>query len=115
MSKIRIKVNLNTEEKVFEGIKSKNSLIYKDSDILVKIKFSNNVILIRENSNFKIDLVFDKNKITTSKYYLKDYRKFIDLKVQTQNLEYDDNYLHIVYKIIDTNENIDFKLEFEEI
>lgn len=115
MSKIRIKVNLNTEEKVFEGIKSKNSLIYKDSDILVKIKFFDNVILTRENSNFKIDLVFDKNKITTSKYYLKDYRKFIDLKVQTQNLEYDDNYLHIVYKIIDTNENIDFKLEFEEI
>lgn len=113
MSRIKIKIALNNSKFIFNGIKTQNSIIYKDNDTNVKIIIDNNINLIRENKDFKIELLFQKNKKTNCKCFLKNYNKYLNLLIETKILEYDEKSLHILYKIND--DNINFKLEFEEI
>ena len=107
---------LDKEESLIEGIKNKNSIIYKDSDVSIKIIIDDSVRLIRENNEFKMEMLFDKNKQTTCKYLLKEYNKCLDLLLETKMINYDDNHIDILYRIIDSSDDyINFKLEFEEI
>ena len=114
MSKIKIKIILNKEIFDFDGIKSKNTIKYKDKDILVKIDISNNIGLIRENDNYKLELIFNSDNQSSGSYYLKKYNKKINIVVNTNQLNIGDNYFFINYTIED-NEQFDFKLEYEVI
>ena len=113
MSKIKIKIILNEERFTYDGIKSKNTIKYKDKDMLVKIEISNNITMIRENDDYKLELIFNNNESRGS-YYLKKYHKMIDIVVNTNQLEIGENYIFINYKIED-NEQFEFKLEYEAI
>ena len=116
MSKIKIKTTINDEYFYCEGIKNKNNIIYKDNNVSVKIIFSDIIKIIRENSEYKIELNFNKNKKTKINYLLKEYNKSLELNLVTKNININNNYIEILYEIIDNNEgNINFKLEFEEI
>lgn len=115
MSKVRIKTTINEKESLFKGIKKQNCLIYKDNDILVTINIDKIVILQRENSQFKLELTFDKNKKTKVIYLLKAYNKYLELQVETKELIIGLNNIDIIYHIVDSEEDVNFKLEFEEI
>jgi len=116
MPKIKIKSTINDLIFYYEGIKNKNNIVYKDNDILVKIIFSDIIKLVRENSEYKIELYFDKYKKTKANFLLKKYNINLELNVITKNLNITDKYIEIFYEIIDNNEgNKYFKLEFEEI
>lgn len=113
MSKIKIKIILNEESFTYDGIKSKNTIKYKDKDMLVKIEISNNITMIRENDDYKLELIFN-NSESSGSYYLKKYHKMINIVVNTNQLEIGENYIFINYKIED-NEQFEFKLEYEAI
>lgn len=116
MSKIKIKTTINDEYFYCEGIKNKNNIIYKDNNVSVKIIFSDIIKIIRENSEYKIELNFNKNEKTKINYLLKEYNKSLELNLVTKNININNNYIEILYEIIDSDEgNINFKLEFEEI
>lgn len=116
MSKIKIKATINDEYFYCEGIKNKNNIIYKDNNVSVKIIFSDIIKIIRENSEYKIELNFNKNEKTKVNYLLKEYNKSLELNLVTKNININNNYIEILYEIVDNNEgNINFKLEFEEI
>lgn len=116
MSKIKIKTTINEEYFYCEGIKNKNNIIYKDNIVSVKIIFSDIIKIIRENSEYKIELNFNKNEKTKVNYLLKEYNKSLELNLVTKNININNNYIEILYEIVDNNEgNINFKLEFEEI
>lgn len=116
MSKIKIKTTINDEYFYCEGIKNKNNIIYKDNNVSVKIIFSDIIKIIRENSEYKIELNFNKNEKTKVNYLLQEYNKSLELNLVTKNININNNYIEILYEIVDNNEgNINFKLEFEEI
>lgn len=115
MSKIRIKATINNEKFLFKGIKKQNKLIYKDNDILVTIDIANVVTLRRENFDFKLNLIFDKNKNTNGIYLLKSANSYLDLLIETKKLIVLEDFIEIIYNINNNKENIEFKLEFEEI
>lgn len=116
MSKIKIKTTINDENFYCEGIKTKNNIIYKDNNVSVKIIFSDIIKIIRENNEYRIELNFNKNEKTRVNYLLKEYNKSLELNLVTKNININNNYIEILYEIIDNNEgNINFKLEFEEI
>ena len=114
MSKIKISRILNKEKFTFNGIKSKNIIKYKDKDMLVKIDISNNISLIRENEEYKLELIFNSENESSGSYYLKKYNKKINISVNVNQLEIKENYFFINYNVED-NEQFDFKLEYEAI
>lgn len=115
MSKIKIKTTIDEENFCFEGIKNKNSIIYKDSDVAVKIMITDIIRLTRENNDFKIELIFNEKEETKINYLLKQYNQTMELKLKTEKLNIDNNYIEILYDIVDTGDKKSFKLEFEEI
>ncbi len=115
MSKVRIKTTINEKKSIFIGIKKQNRIIYNDIDILVAIDIADIVTLRRENSEFKLNLIFDKNKNTKGIYLLKKSNKYLELQVKTEELIIESNNIKIIYHIVDGAETIEFKLEFEEI
>ncbi len=116
MAKIKIVSIINEQKNFYNGIKNKNSIIYKENDILVHINYDDDISITRENKDYKITLNFNKNEKTKIKYTLKEYNKYLELELITKNIKVTNNSIDISYKIIDNNEqNINFRLEFEEI
>ena len=115
MSKIKIKATINDEKFLFKGIKKQNKIIYKDNDILVTIDITNIIILTRENFDFKLNLIFDKNKNTIGTYLLKTSNNYLELQIKTEKIVVEQNSIEIIYNINNNEESINFKLEFEEI
>lgn len=115
MSKIRIKLILNKDIFLFEGIKSRNLITYKDQDILVKFDVSDTIKMIRENDDYKLELIFINNCESIGSYFLKQYNKKMDITINTINLFIGDNYFEISYNIVESDQAFNLKLEFEEI
>ncbi len=116
MSKIKIKTTINGKIVEFKGIKKQNSIIYKDSDILVSIIIDNILKIKRENDEFKLELNFIKNKQTKVYYVLKKYNQNLEFLLETKKLDIGKNYIEVLYHIVDSNDDdISFMLEFEEI
>ena len=110
MSKVKLIIKLNEQESIIEGIKNKDSIIYKENDILVKIKYNNNLYITRENDEYKLELNFENNECL---YLLKKYNKNMNLEIKTKRINIDNNKIEIEYSIYE--ENIKFEIEFEEI
>ena len=104
----------NNEIKLIEtkGVKKNNELSYYHNKINHKLIIDNDKILLtRENEEFKNILEFSKNKTIQSEYILKEnnYKVFINIK--TLRLEKTTNTITIKYKIIDSNEIYEYKIE----
>lgn len=110
MSRIKLIIKLNEQESIIEGIKNKNTIIYKENDILVKIKYDNNLYIIRENDEYKLELNFKTNECL---YLLKKYHKNMKFEINTKKLEIYNNKIEIEYSVFE--DNIKFEIEFEEI
>ena len=71
-------------------------------------------MLIREGSDFVNTFIFNMNNSTTN-YLLKENNYSLDLDVVTLDMVIDDNFLIIKYKIIETENEYEFKAEMSEI
>ena len=120
MNKKKIHIKLITN-----GVVDEYNLLGTVEDNVIKYKESNKLqsslsfdikkcILIKDNIDYKIELKFKKNKMTTSKIYLKKDDKNLDLDVETIDLDISDNNIYVKYKILASSEIVEYSLKIGE-
>ena len=120
--KIAIKGHLNSindnQKSVIDVIamKKENKIQYILDNVTHKIELKENkIILIRENNEFRSTLEFIKGKKNKSYYLLKEKNFCVDINIETIELEYKDNFIKIVYEVLDSNEKYEYMLEMRNI
>lgn len=108
MGKINLKAKLISDEEdmIIEvpGIKNNNKIVYKENNITVTILFLNNRIEMNRTCNeYKINLIFEKNKKTISTYQVFEIPKTFDLETNTNNLKITDNEIELNYNLEGNN------------
>lgn len=104
MGKINLKASLVSidENLIIEttAIKTNNKIVYKENNITVTILIYNNKIEMNRTCNeYKINLVFEKNKNTISKYNVFGMPKEFLLETKTKKLEITDTKILIDYNL----------------
>lgn len=103
MSKIRIKVMIQTTEKkesyetialYHEGI-----LKYKEPDHTTVTFHEKEKQLIRENNELKMLYTFEKGKSTEGIIHLKEFQKELGIQVYTQEIKAEKDILEITFQI----------------
>lgn len=110
MGKINLKLKLTSlDEKLnlnLVGLKNKNKITYKENNVNVTILiFDNKIEMNRTCNEYKINLVFEKNKMTISTYQVFGMPKVFDLETNTNKLIIKDNSIEVNYNL----EGNDFK------
>ena len=118
MGKISLKASLISEEENLNiettGIKTKNKIVYKENNITVTILIFNNKIEMNRTCNeYKINLIFEKNKDTMSKYNVFGMPKEFMLETKTNKLKITDKLIKIDYNL--EGNNFSYELVWEEI
>lgn len=98
-----------------KAILAKNKLNYIKDDIKYTILYKEKeIILIRENKEFKNILTFSKNRSILSEYIIKDNNLSIYIEVKTLELIKNDKELYIKYEIVDSNIIYEYKITLED-
>lgn len=97
------------------GEKNDNIITYKDDNVLVSLVIDKQVKLIRENDDYKAELVFDNNKSTVGTYLLKDTNTVLPIKIDTKKMIINDNYMEIIYKLNTQDNQVKFEVSYEVI
>ena len=110
MSKINIDYELiNDKEKVLSGsvvgIKKDNFINYKINDDVYSITImEDEVRLIKKDKEKKFELLFSKNKKTEGKLTILNNNLYMNLQINTLNLEINEYNIKINYKLYIENE-----------
>ena len=107
--------NKNEYNLLGEYDKDANTISYYESNT-IRSKYVldlNNKILIKDNIDYKITLIFDENRITANEIFLKKENKTLTISIKTLKMNIDSNLIYIKYKIVESNEVIEYKLEIE--
>ena len=118
MGKINLKAKLiSDEENLFietSGIKTRNKIVYKENDITVTILvFDNKIEMNRTCNEYKINLIFEKNRKTISNYQVFGGSKTFDLETYNKKLNIINNKIEIEY-ILEEN-SFKYILEMEDL
>lgn len=100
-----------------KGIKNKNKVTYVDNDVRFNIKINDdNVMLIRDGTDFINTFIFDKNKKNSiSNYLIKENNCDVDIDIDVIDLKIDDDIIYIKYLISETNCIYEYKLEMRDV
>lgn len=107
---IRIKNNETTEELETIAIIHDNILKYKDNDTTMIMNY-NELKLIRENNEIRINYPFSLKKKTIGTIELKDLNQTIEVNIKTNKIKINNNDIEINYTI----DNQNFIYQVEEI
>lgn len=104
MGKINLKASLISEDENLNietsGIKTKNKIVYKENNITVTILILNNKIEMNRTCNeYKINLIFEKNKKTMSTYNVFGAPKVFELETLTKTLKIEENEIQLEYEL----------------
>ena len=115
MGKINLSASLISEDEKLKietsGIKTDKKIVYKENNITVTILISNNRIEMNRTCNeYKINLLFEKNKKTMSTYNVFGALKVFELETFTRVLEIEENEIKIEYEIEGNNFSYTMKL-----
>lgn len=115
MGKINLKASLISSDENLNiettGIKIKNKLVYKENDITVTLLILNNKIEMNRSCNeYKINLIFERNKKTISTYNVFGASKVFELETFTNVLEIKENEIKIEYELEGNNFSYTLKL-----
>ena len=118
MGKINLKAKLISEDHNLNietsGIKTNNKIIYKENNITVTILiFNNKIEMNRTCDEYKINLVFEKDKKTISNYQVFSLSKILDLETKTKKLIISDNLIELDYEL--EGNNFSYVLEMEDL
>ena len=118
MGKINLKASLISDEENLNtetiGIKTGNKIVYKENNITVTILiFDNKIEMNRTCNEYKINLIFEKEKTTTSKYNVFGMPKEFLLETKTNKLEIKENDIKIDYNL--EGNDFSYHLEVEDI
>ena len=117
MAKINLKASIISEDENItintSGIRNKNKIIYKENNITVTLLILDNRIeMNRSCDEYKIDLIFDKNKDTISEYSLSLLKKF-ELETITKNIVISKDLIKIDYYL--EGNKFKYILEMEDL
>lgn len=70
--------------------------------------------LTKDNIDYKITLRFDKKKITSNEIYIKKEDKILNIELETIEYKLTKSKIELKYKIIDSNEKIEYIIEIGE-
>ena len=117
MPKKQVKITLNNSTEKIENCVSaiviNNTIKYNDNGVVTILRINNdNVVMIRENNEYKIELLFDSKDNSEGTYFLKSHNVSYNLDIITKLLEYSDNEIKIEYVL--NNDTRFFKLKIEE-
>lgn len=106
----------NTAENISSNaIITKDKITYLNNDIKHTIHIKNNeLILIRENNEFKNILTFSLNRSILSEYIVKKEELYLEINIKTLELIITSSYIYIKYLILDSNTTYEYKLFLEE-
>ena len=122
MSKINIKGELNnlTEQEKFSidtmGILLDNKIKYIDNSVTVILEMKDDEIFLERSTNeYHISMDFSKDNITNGIYEIKTLGNF-DLRVETKEIDIENNKIFIKYSmyINDVKQDFEYKIEYEE-
>ena len=118
MGKINLKARLVSDEEnlniITTGIKTNNKIVYKENNVIVTILILNNKIEMNRTCNeYKINLIFEKDKKTISKYNVFGMPKEFLLETKTKKLEILDNQIKIDYNL--EGNDFSYHLEVEDL
>ena len=106
----------NTKELIdTKGIKNKDKITYIIENTKYKIELKDKeLVLTRENNEFIHKMIFKENKTTETKYYIKELKTDLSLKILTTKLEIELNKILINYEIIDNDNKYIYVIEMSE-
>lgn len=100
---IDIKLNNNDEIFIKQNIESKyknNELLFKYDNESIKININkDNIIMQKENNESLLTFNFIESKKTDCKYFIKELNFYIDTKVLTNKLLFEENKIYIEYEL----------------
>lgn len=89
---------------------------YKVDNIMHKLNISKeDIILVRENNEFKNTLIFSLNKQTVSNYLLKENNLLIDINIKTKKIEKDNDKITIIYEVMESSETYEYQIEMRNM
>lgn len=113
MSKVNIKTTLriNNEQEIKElkGIIQDNILKFRNDPFKTTFNYNTNT-LINENEETRLEINFDLKK-TTSKFLLKELNQEVEINIKTKKIIKENYNIDIEYKVLDTNEEFNYKIE----
>ena len=117
MGKINLKASLiSVDENLLvetTGITTGNKIVYKENNITVTILiFDNKIEMNRTCNEYKINLIFEKEKNTISKYNVFGMPKEFLLETKTKKLEITNTFIKIDYNL--EGNNFSYELVLEE-
>lgn len=93
-----------------------NKYIYNEQETTYTIKkHEETVIFTRENSEMIHTMLFTKEKITKSEYYLKEFNNSLEFNIKTTKLEMTDNKFVINYQVLETNNEYEYIIEMGDV
>jgi len=104
--KCLVKEIINGKENIYSAIKNDKKIVYQSEANMI-LNFQDDIVLTRENEEFKINFNFTKNKASI---LIKENNEFLSLDILTQEIKIDEN-IFIKYKVLTLNEEIIYKLE----
>ena len=97
------------------GIKKSNNINYINDNAKYKIQIEENkLILQRENNEFSHEMIFEKNQIHKSEYFLKELHHSLEFNIETINIKLTENKIDIIYKIKETENVYNYVIELSD-
>lgn len=113
MSKINIKYKHDNTLYNCLGIKNNNKIVFKNELDNFNIEiFENKINILKTNKEGNINLLFEQNKETLSKYEIYELGT-VYLTIKTNKLLIENNKIYIEYEIIESNDFHTYSLEYE--
>lgn len=106
---IRVKNTDSNLEYKTTAILTENVIKYKSKDNTTELFDYNNNKLTRENSELRMDYVFDLNKETKGTVFVKDLNKELEVNIKTNKIERNNNDISIEF-IVEEN-TIKYQIE----
>lgn len=118
MNSVEVTLTMKGQEELKETFKGEynkkeEKLMIHDSKNKINMTMDfKNKKLTRETEEFLLTIPFSKGKETTLTIELLDSKQVLELKVLTEIYEYKGRMLKVKYKMIESNEWIEYQIEF---
>lgn len=94
--------------------KDKISYVLDNDKYILKILSPNQLVLLRENTEIKSIIYFQKNKNLPSLYTLKKKDLTLEINIKTLNIVINDNSINIIYLVNESNEKFEYNIEMSD-
>lgn len=94
--------------------KENEIITYSESNsLLTEVKLNlKDKVLTRENKDYYLKYKFIENEETENEIKVKELNQSIFLKIKTDKFKVEENKVEIIYTIVDSDEQVIYKIEF---